>query len=464
MRSLSLALRNLLRNQRRSAVTLFAMALGLIAVLLFGGYIKDITYGLQTDAVRRTGHLQIQHKGYFLYGTGSPASYAIADYERVIAAVKNDPVLAPMITVVTPTLQLGGIAGNFAAGVTRTVAANGTVIEDQNRMREWNDYGLKQTLASLPLTGTAPNTAVVGTGVARVLQLCGPLQVPNCVATPQPSIKPQGADIPADIAALSAPAARTVSATPATPHIEILAASAHGAPNVADVNVVKAEYQGVKELDDIYVALHLSQAQKLIFGGERPQVTAIVVQLRHTSQMAAARLRLEQLLANTLQDQPLEVQDFETLNPFYVQTLRMFGAIFGFISVLIGAIVLFTVGNTLSMAVVERTTEVGTLRAIGLRRSGIRAMFLSEGVMLGIIGAALGIIVALAIAWGVNHMGLTWTPPARVEPVPLTVRVFGETRLILVSAIGLVIVAVVSATWPAARAARMNIVDALRHI
>jgi putative ABC transport system permease protein len=147
-----------------------------------------------------------------------------------------------------------------------------------------------------------------------------------------------------------------------------------------------------------------------------------------------------------------------------VQTLRMFGAIFGFISVLIGAIVLFTVANTLSMAVVERTTEVGTLRAIGLRRGGIRAMFLSEGVVLGVIGAALGTAAALAIAWAVNHMGLTWTPPARVEPVPLTVRILGETRLMLVSAVGLVVVAIVSATLPAARAARMNIVDALRHI
>ena len=45
----------------------------------------------------------------------------------------------------------------------------------------------------------------------------------------------------------------------------------------------------------------------------------------------------------------------------------MFAAIFGFIAVLIGAIVLFTVTNTMSMAVVERTAEIGTLRAIGLQ-------------------------------------------------------------------------------------------------
>ena len=76
---LSLALRNLLRNRRRSLMTLLAMALGLIAVLLFGGYIKDMTYGMQSDFVQRGGHLQIQRRGYFLHGSGNPAAYGILD-------------------------------------------------------------------------------------------------------------------------------------------------------------------------------------------------------------------------------------------------------------------------------------------------------------------------------------------------------------------------------------------------
>jgi hypothetical protein len=121
--TLSLALRNLLRNRRRSLMTLFAMVIGLVAILLFGGYIRDINYALQSDFVRLTGHLQIQRQGYFLYGSGNPAAYGIREYERVLDAVKRDAVLAPMLEVATPTLQLGGIAGNFAAGVSRTVFA-----------------------------------------------------------------------------------------------------------------------------------------------------------------------------------------------------------------------------------------------------------------------------------------------------------------------------------------------------
>ena len=79
MRTLSLALRNLLRNRRRSLMTLLAMMIGLVAVLLFGGYIRDINYALQSDYVRLSGHLQVQRKDYFRYGSGNPAAYGIRD-------------------------------------------------------------------------------------------------------------------------------------------------------------------------------------------------------------------------------------------------------------------------------------------------------------------------------------------------------------------------------------------------
>ena len=73
-----MAWRNLLRNRRRSLMTLVAMVLGLTSVLLFGGYIKDLTYGMQTDFVTRTGHLQIQHKDYHHLGSGNPEAFGIA--------------------------------------------------------------------------------------------------------------------------------------------------------------------------------------------------------------------------------------------------------------------------------------------------------------------------------------------------------------------------------------------------
>jgi putative ABC transport system permease protein len=406
-----------------------------------------------------------------------------------------------MVAVTTPTLHFGGIAGNFAASVSRTVWVNGTIVEDQNRMREWNDYEQRILSQNLSLSGTAPDTAVIGTGVARVLQLCAALKVADCEADSpkldvqaaalaasaaakdkagkaapgkkpaKPAAKARDTSVlPDDIAELAnpgkAPAAVAASAPQpgGSPRIEILAANARGAPNVAAVQVLRAEFQGIKELDDVYVGLHLAQAQKLIFGAAPPQVTAIALQLKHTAQIEAAQARLDELLKTTLKNEPLEIIDYETLNPFYGQTLGMFKAIFGFISVLIGAIVLFTVTNTMSMAVVERTSEIGTLRAIGLRQGGIRAMFVIEGVVLGCFGAVIGIVAALGMAWLINQLGLTWIPPGRIEHVPLAVRLTGENGMMVASAIGLVIVAALSAILPAARAARLNIVDALRHV
>jgi putative ABC transport system permease protein len=461
---LSLAWRNLLRNGRRSVMTLIAMALGMVAVLLFGGYVKDLVYGLQTEFVQSSGHLQIQHKDYFRIGSGNPAAYGIAGYERIVQILKEDAVLKPMLVVATPTLQFGGIAGNFASGVSRTVEISGMVVEDQNRMREWNDYEDPTLTRPLSLSGTAPDAAVIGTGVARVLQLCTALRVPDCdVETPK-SEAVGGDVLPTEIALLAA------SGNPPEkqdaqrhPRIEILAANTRGAPNVAGVHILRAEYQGIKELDDVYVGMHLSQAQKLVYGSAPPQVTAISLQLRHTAQIPQARERLGQLLTTTLKDELLDVLDYEVLNPYYGQALTMFSAMFGFIAVLIGGIVLFTVSNTMSMAVVERTAEIGTLRAIGLRRSDIRAMFIAEGLLLGVLGAGVGIAAALTLAWVINHIGLTWLPPGRIEPIPLVVRVAGEHAMLLSSVAVLVLVAALSAILPAARAARMNIVDALRH-
>jgi putative ABC transport system permease protein len=462
MKTFSLALRNLLRNRRRSLTTLLAMVIGLVAILIFGGYRSNITYGSQTGFVQGTGHLQIQHKDYFLDGSDNPTAYGIADYQHIIDVVKHDPVLAPMLTVVTPTLQLGGLAGNFAAGVSRSVIASGVVVEERNKMLSWNDYKLTSYAHELPLVGSSQDAVVVGTGVARKLRLCNSLKVPNCVQAPTVA-STDGNQAPDDITALSA-MAKTDAPPVDDTRIEMLAATAHGAPNVASLSVIQAENMGVKALDDVYLAMHLAQAQKLIYGSAPPQVTAIQIQLQHTNQIPAARKRLEQLLATEFKTEPLEVLDFRQLNPMYGQTVEFMDSMFGFISILIGVIVLFTIGNTMSTAVVERTVEIGTLRAIGLRRSGIRRLFLCEGVLLGVIGAIIGLLCSLAIAYLINHSGMAWTPPGYSYAYLILVRVWQDMNLLIGSVIGLILVTVVSAWWPANRAANMMIVDALRHV
>lgn len=465
MMTLSIAVRNLLRNRRRSLATLVAMSIGGAAILLFGGFSGDIKYEMLTKIVQTGGHLQIQHRDFYLYGSGNPTAYGIEDYEKLLQAIAADEVLKDMVVVATPTLQFGGIAGNYAASVSRTVIGTGYVAKDINLMRSWNDYDLKTKATLSALEGTPPDSAVVGVGVARVLQLCEALKITTC---PKPTKDPvaDGAALPDDIAQLGsqeAPAAAgTTGANPR--QIEVLVVNSRGAPNVTAVDVVRAEDQGFKELDEIALMMHLSKIQKLVYGNSPPKVTSIMIQLRHTEQMPAAIERLKPIVAKFSHKQPLVLQDYLSLNPFFVQTMQMFDTIFGFVFVLIGAIVLFTVGNTMNTAIVERTVEIGTLRAIGLRRAGIRNLFVTEGALLGVFGSFLGVVLTFVVAGIVNSLDIPWIPPSRVEPVPLIILLSGETRMIIGTTLALICIAIFSAWLPAYRAANLKVVEALRHV
>ena len=470
MKTLSIALRNLLRNARRSIATMLGIAIGAIAILLFGGYKSNINYSMQTAYVRVGGHLQIQQRDYFLYGSGNPSAYGILNYEQIIAAIQADPELKKMISMVTPTLQFNGIAGNYSAGVSRTIIGNGIVAADQVKLRLWNPYALHLDTPELRLANSASDAGMVGLGLARVLHLCEALKISDC---PQQErvVESSGTSIPADIAALSSlesdsrPAASgSIRDADAARKIELLTSNPRGAPNVVSLNIIHAESQGFKEFDEIYVVLHLQQAQKLVYGAQRPKVTSIIVQLRDSDLTAAAKSRIETKLARYLQDESLVIRDYAFLNPFYVQSTQMFDTIFGFMFVLIGGIVMFTVSNTMNTTVVERTIEIGTLRAIGLRRSGIRLMFVLEGALLGLSGALAGLVLALGMAYVINHLDLHWLPPGSASPVPLELSVWGETSMIVGTTLGLIVMATLSAWWPAYRAARLNVVEALRHV
>lgn len=466
MMTLSLATRNLLRNRRRSLATLLALAIGATSVLLFGGYSADIKYSLLTGYVQSGGHLQIQHKDFFLFGNGNPTSYGIADYQKLIDAIRDDPEIKTEIRVISPTLQFGGLAGNYEASVSRTVMGIGYLAEDVAKMRDWNEYRIPPISVPYALLKAPDDAAIVGVGVARVLLLCEQLGVKNC---PKPMAEKKsggGAALPADIAALAdagQPAESTAGKGPGKAQIELLATQPRGSPNVASVNVVAAEDQGFKELDEVTVILQLSQAQRLVYSRGQPRATSIMIQLEHTSAIPAVAARVKVLLDKVMPGHTLAVLDFKQLNPFYGETINLFNTIFGFIFVLIGAIVLFTVSNTMMAAVMERTAEIGTVRAVGLRQGGIRKLFVTEGFLLGCVGAVVGVLTALVLATVVNSLNLTWLPPGSSTPLPLTIRVFGEFGMIFGTTIGLIIIATVSAWLPAWRAARLSIVDALRH-
>jgi len=246
------------------------------------------------------------------------------------------------------------------------------------------------------------------------------------------------------------------------PRLDLLAATVGGAPNVVSLAVSGAEAQGARELDDNYIAMHLGLAQQLVYGRGEHKATGIVLQLQRSEDLSAVRTRLKQLIADNHLD--LEVRDFGELAPFYVQVVAMFSSIFVFISLVMGLIVLFAVVNTMTMNVMERTNEIGTIRAMGVRRGGVRNQFLVEGALIGAIGATIGALLAFVIGAIVNAMGWSWIPPGNSSPTPFRVDLTGHLSLLAGTWIVLTLVAMAAALIPANRAARLSVVDALRHV
>jgi putative ABC transport system permease protein len=219
---------------------------------------------------------------------------------------------------------------------------------------------------------------------------------------------------------------------------------------------------GTKAVDDMFVGMNLTLAQQLLYGRQEPKVTAIVIQLNRVGDMPAARARLDALFKELKLD--LEVHDYAELMPMYGQIMGFFGAMFGFIAVVMGIIVLFTVVNTMSMSVMERVNEIGTTRALGVRRSGIHRQFLAEGWLLGLFGASGGVILSYVLAFLFNHSGLTWSPPGYSESYPIYLPMGAIPTLVIVVWLALMVMATLAALVPANRAARMPVVDALRHV
>src|SRR5260370_6347280 len=174
--------------------------------------------------------------------------------------------------------------------------------------------------------------------------------------------------------------------------------------------------------------MNIGLAQNLIYGRGEHQASGIVVQLNRTEDLEKARKRLMGLFKEHGLD--LEARDFTELNPQYNQIIGMFRSIFAFISAIIAMVVLFTVTNAMGMSVVERTGEIGTSRAMGVRRHGIRKQFLAEGALLGVMAATAGVVLAYLVAYAINRSTLTWSPPGQEARAPLRLYLIGAECLI----------------------------------
>ncbi|HKF03613.1 MAG TPA: FtsX-like permease family protein, partial [Candidatus Sulfotelmatobacter sp.] len=354
----------------------------------------------------------------------------------------------------------------FESNTSKTFFGVGFVPSERDHMKQWNEYGTgSQGLRRSGLKDDDLSEGITGIGLVRILGLCDRLHLDDCPTAPHLPDGTEGAleSAPSvDLGELSDRDKSASAQSDSEPNIDLLAATAGGAPNVVSLQIKRVELQPLKELDDNYIGMNIALAQNLIYGRGEHKATGIVVQLNRTEDMKSARARLLSLFKEHNLD--LELRDFTELNPQYNQIIALFGSIFSFISVIIGIVVLFTVTNTMGMSVIERTGEIGTTRAMGVRRQVIRWQFLVEGALLGVIGATVGVGLAYLAAYGINHSTLTWTPPGQAAPIPLRLYMAGAYSLIAVTWTGLLAVSALAALIPANRAAKMAVVDALRHV
>lgn len=447
-------------------MTILAIGVSSVAIHLFGGYVANIIYGMQSDYVRDNGHLHVYRKGFFDYGAGNPVAYGISRYQELIQMITHDPHLKDHVLVATPILKLYGIAGNFEKEVSKTFFGLGYVPSDFEKMRKWNDYKMKTRASRLNrvvLSDDDIDGGMIGEGMARMLLLCKELNVKNCTEKPRENDEHQPAaaedfSFLAESDGLNA----VPESTDKRPRLDLLAATAGGAPNIVTLYVNNAEIQAVKALDDNYAAMHISLAQRLLYGKGEKKATGIVIQLRHTKDIRLVEARLKQLFDENKLD--LEIKDYTAIVPMYRQVISFLFALFSFIAIIMGIIVLFTIINTMTMSVMERVDEIGTIRALGLRRGGILRQFIAEGFLLGVLGATFGTVASVIIAIGINTCGFTWIPPNYVDRVPLTILIFQSPLLVPACWLGLVLLSVTSSLFPARKAGKMVIVDALRHV
>lgn len=111
---------------------------------------------------------------------------------------------------------------------------------------------------------------------------------------------------------------------------------------------------------------------------------------------------------------------------------------------------------------VERTQEIGTLRALGLRRRDVLRIFGAEGFVIGLIGTIAGLAGTLLVIWLFETVDVTYIPPGSTEPVSMLVGFVPS--MLAISGLFLTFLSWGAAIFPSFKASRLRIVDAFGHV
>ena len=419
MNTFKLALRGLTRNRRRSLVTLLAIALGFAAIALFAGYTHNVFYGIAQQSIHGEllGHLTLSKRGMRLEGKLDPERYMLTASE--VDQITKLVVAEPHVKMVAPRLAFSGLISNGRASTIFVAEAIEPAAMEGLQQGAFSNASAQSGVLDKRTKRLDPahdDVVELSEGLVDILHL-----QENGLAA-------------------------------------VLVNTLSGQANALDVTVGHKFNTGNAGSNDKFAFVTLALARNLLDAEGRADRLTIL--LDDGSQTEAVRLRLLPKLRDAGFD--VEIQTWQELSDFYNQVRGMFDMIFGFIFSIVLTVVLMSVANSMGMTVVERTREIGTLRAIGLKRWGVVRLFTTESMLLTVIGCTVGLLVTLGVRWGINVAHISNTPPSSASPVPLLVDL--DVGRVVFTFVLMAVVGTLAAYLPARRAAKKPIIDALGHV
>jgi len=384
-----------------------AIISGMISLIVFGGFIEFTYWGLREMTIKtQLGHIQIYKKGYSEKGIAEPSKYHIENPKVIEKALSQ----IPDITMVTSRLTFSGLVSTGE----KTLTCKGIGI-DVTREKEMSAF--ETIVEGKQLEPEMTDEGVVGLDLMKGLGA----KVGN--------------------------------------YLTFLTTTTDGAINAVDVKVAGVAQTGSQDYDSVFVKLPITLVQNLL---NTQSVEKIIVLLNNTENLNKVIPLLEETIQKNGFD--LEYKLWSDLAIIYRQVVQLYNGIFSVITVIIGAIVLFSVANTVTMSIFERVKEIGTLRAMGTTQGEIMKLFVMEGIVLGLIGGVLGIIAGILTAYVINISGGIYIPPPPGMSKGYTALILIVPWVILYSFALIMLVSALSSIYPAYKASRLKIVEALGHV
>jgi putative ABC transport system permease protein len=408
LKFLLLAFRNIFRNRRRTLMTLLMVGGGVAGLLLAGGYFAFMTHGLREDTIRNgIGHLQIFTTEHFQRDEVRVLDTGIENWRQVAAKVRT----APHVRGVAPRIEFYGMVSN---GQKSSIFMGSAVDPEAERSLGFTIY----LTSGNDLGGNHGSDveALVGAGLAK-------------------SMNVKVGD-----------------------GLTLFAVTSDGALNGVDVQIAGIVESGVAEMDARYLRISLPSAQRLL---QSDRITNLVVGLDDTANTDAVYNELIPRLSGL--PQQMTVKKWIDLATYYKQVRNLFNGIFLFMGIIVFFMVLMSSVNTLLMAMFERTREIGTMLAMGTPRAWIILLLMAEATLLGVFGAAAGLVIGNLLGALLNASGLHLPPPPGYT-VNILFRVLHVPALMVSSSILVVVSLALASIVPAVRASRLQIVEALAHV